>query len=129
MNKSDIIQKLQMLGLPKAEYWVVTGSAMVLYGIKDETHDVDLGCSQKLADRLEEEGLLPVRLPDGSRKFVIGSDVEIFEAWLFDRVEFVVEIPTISIKGLVEMKQALGREKDLADLAAIRKFMERQSKS
>lgn len=129
MNKSDIIQKLQMLGLPKAEYWVVTGSAMVLYGIKDETHDVDLGYSQKLADRLEAEGLLPVRLPDGSRKFVIGSDVEIFEAWLFDRVEFVDEIPTISIKGLVEMKQALGREKDLADLAAIRKFMERQSKS
>lgn len=129
MNKSDIIQKLQMLGLPKAEYWVVTGSAMVLYGIKNETHDVDLGCSQKLADRLEAEGLLPVRLPDGSRKFVIGSDVEIFEAWLFDRVEFVDEIPTISIKGLVEMKQALGRGKDLADLAAIRKFMERQSKS
>ena len=129
MKKRDIIQELQMLGLPKAEYWLVTGSAMVLYGIKDETHDIDLGCSKKLADQLEADGYLPEYLADGSRKFVIGSVFEIFEEWLFDRVEYVDDIPTISLKGLLAIKESLGREKDRADIAAIKEFMEQKKRN
>ena len=127
MNKFEIMQKLQKLGFPKTEYWLVTGSAMVLYGVKEETHDIDLGCSKKLADRLEAEGYLPERMADGSRKFVIGSDIEIFEEWLFDQVEYVNQIPTISLKGLIMMKESLGREKDMKDIAAIKEFMKRQN--
>ena len=127
MNKHEIVKKLQTLGLPKAEYWVVAGSAMVLHGIKEETRDIDLGCSKKLADRLEAGGYLKETMADGGRKFVIGGEVEIFEEWLYDRVESVDEIPTISLKGLVMMKESLGREKDLADVGLIREFMERQN--
>ena len=129
MNKHEIEQKLQTLGLPKGEYWVVAGSAMVLHGIREETRDIDLGCSKELADRLEAEGYLKEAMADGSRKFVIGNEVEIFEEWLFDRVESVDEIPTISLKGLVMMKESLGREKDLADVGLIREFMERQNRN
>ena len=129
MNKFEIIQKLQKLGFPKTEYWLVTGSAMVLYGVKEETHDIDLGCSKKLADRLEAEGYLPERMADGSRKFVIGSDIEIFEEWLFDHVEYVDEIPAISLKGLIMMKESLGREKDKKDIAAIKEFMKHQNRA
>lgn len=117
-----------MLAFPKEDYWVITGSAMVLYGMKDETHDIDMGCSRKLADRLEAAGYHAERLPDGSRRIVIGSEIEIFEEWLFDRVEYVDKIPTISLKGLVMMKESLGREKDLADIAAIKEFIKRQNR-
>ena len=128
MNKQDIVQRLQTLAFPREEYWVVTGSAMVLYGIKDETRDIDLGCSAKLADRLEADGYPAERLPDGSRKLVIGSDIEIFEKWLFDRVEYIDNIPTISLKGLIMMKESLGRPKDLKDIAAIKEFINRQNR-
>ena len=124
MNKYEITQKLQMLGLPKEEYWLVTGSALVFYGVKKETRDIDLGCTKKLADRLEAEGYLTERLADGSRKIVIDDDVEIFEEWVYDRVENIDGFPVISLKGLIMMKQSLGREKDLADLAAIKEFMQ-----
>ena len=126
MNKSDIKQKLKMLNFPKDEYWVVAGSAMVLYGIKEETHDIDLGCSSVLANRLEANGYPAKRLADGSRRFAIGNDIEIFERWLFDRVTFVDGVPTISLKGLLLMKESLGREKDRADIRAIRAFLEKQ---
>lgn len=102
-----------MLGLPKEEYWIVAGGAMVLHGIKKETRDIDLGCSRKLADRLEANGHLPERMADGSRRFVINSEIEVFEKWLFDRVEYIDGIPTISLLGLIMMKQSLGREKIL----------------
>ena len=124
MNKYEITQKLQMLGLPKEEYWLVTGSALVFYGVKKETRDIDLGCTKKLADRLEAEGYLTERLADGSRKIVIDDDVEIFEEWVYDRVENIDGFPVISLKGLIMMKQSLGREKDLADLAAIKEFLQ-----
>ena len=127
MNKQEILQKLQSLGLPQEDYWLIAGSAMVLHGVKDETRDIDLGCSKRLADRLEADGFPVERMPDGSRKFTLGSDIEIFEEWLYDRVESVDEIPTISLKGLVMMKESLGREKDLADVGLIREFMERQN--
>ena len=127
MNKHEIVQRLHTLGFPKEEYWVVAGSAMVLHGIREETRDIDLGCSKELADRLEAEGYLNAYMADGSRKFVIGDEIEIFEEWLFDRVESVDEIPTISLKGLVMMKESLGREKDLSDIGLIKEFMAHQN--
>lgn len=123
MNKQEIIQRLQKLSFPRADYWLLTGGAMVLYGIKGETRDIDLGCRRKLADRLETEGYPVTHLSDGSRKIVIGSEIEIFEEWLFDRIETVEGIPVISLKGLVMMKEALGREKDKADIVLIREFL------
>ena len=123
MNKREIMQRLRNLGLPKTEYWLVAGGAMVLYGIKPETRDIDLGCTEKLADRLEEEGYPTERTADGSRRFAIGSEVEIFEEWLFDRVEHVDGFPVISLAGLLMMKQSLGREKDRDDIASIKRFL------
>ena len=35
---------------------------------------------------------------------------------LLDRTEIVEDIPVISLKGLIEMKRALGREKDIRDI-------------
>ena len=128
MNKQEIIQKIQALDFPGEDYWVVTGSAMVLYGIRNETHDIDLGCSKKLADRLEAEGYLAKRYPDGTRKFEIPGDIELFENWLFDRVDTIDGIPVISIQGLIMMKKSLGRAKDMSDLALIREFLVNRQK-
>ena len=123
MNKHEIMQKLRELGLPEEEYWLVAGGAMVLHGINNETHDIDLGCSRRLADRLDAMGFPSERMQDGKRRFAIGSEIEIFEEWLFDRVEFAEGLPVISLKGLVMMKESLGREKDRADIAAIRDYL------
>lgn len=57
MNKQEIINKLNSFPYSKDEYWVITGSAMVLYGIREKTHDIDIGCSSLMADQLEKDGL------------------------------------------------------------------------
>lgn len=125
MNRQELIQKLQALNFPKEDYWLVTGGAMVLYGIRDKTHDIDLGFSRKLADHLEAKGFPEERTADGRRKFLIASEIEVYEEWLFDCIENVEGIPVISCKGLIMMKESLGREKDFADIALIRDFLKR----
>lgn len=119
MIKEDIIKRLLELNYPPSEYWLITGGAMVLYGIKETTNDIDLGCSKFLADKLEAEGYLTTLLNDGTRRISIAEDVEIFEEWLFDKIEMRDGVPVISLNGLLEMKKGLGREKDIVDIKLI----------
>ena len=128
MNKAEMTAKLKAFPYDPAEYWVITGGAMVLYGIREESSDIDLGCTAKLADRLEREGYLYKVTDDGNRWFKLGEDIEVFENWLFDKVDHVDGIPVISVQGLIEMKKDLGREKDFRDIALINDFLARGAK-
>ena len=123
MRKTEIIQRLEELNFDPNQYWVITGGAMVLYGIREETGDVALGCTSDLADTLEAQGYPVSVQQDGTRKLTIGEDVEIFENWLYDSVQLVEGFPVISLEGLVEMKQHLGREKDFRDIRLIERYL------
>ena len=79
MKKAEILAKLNAFPYPPEDYWVITGAAMVLYGIREETADIDLGCTPKLADRLEAEGYLYQITPGGNRWFKLGGRWEVFE--------------------------------------------------
>lgn len=126
MDKQGIIRTLKMFPYSRDEYWVITGSAMVLYGIKDKTHDIDMGCTSAMADQLVSEGY-PYQLTEsGNRSFTYGNDIEIFENWKCGTIEQIDGVPVVSIDGLIEMKQELGREKDLRDIALIKAFCEGQ---
>ena len=119
LDKKQIIARLEELNLDDTKYWVITGGAMVLYGLREQTSDIDLGCTSNLANLLQQEGFPVERMPDGTRKIVVAEDVEIFENWLEDKVERFEGVPVISIQGLIEMKRALGREKDFRDIQLI----------
>lgn len=119
LDKKQIIARLEELHLDDTKYWLITGGAMVLYGLREQTSDIDLGCTSNLANLLQQEGFPVERMPDGTRKIVVAEDVEIFENWLEDKVERFEGVPVISIQGLIEMKRALGREKDFRDIQLI----------
>lgn len=120
-DKLSLLQRLRELSFPENEYWVVAGGAMVLHGFRPQTHDIDLGCSTLLADRLEQQGCAVSLCDDGTRKIVY-EDVEIFENWIEGEVEMISGAPVVSVDGLVKMKKKLGREKDIADIALIEKM-------
>ena len=123
MNRAELMARVKALPFPKEDYWVITGGAMVLYGLREETHDIDLGCTSRLADELEQQGAQVSIRKDGTRKLVLEGDIEIMENWLYDRVEELDGVPVISLAGLKEMKQSLGREKDLRDIALIDAYL------
>ena len=124
MTKSDILQKLHDLNWPAEDYWVVAGAAMVLYGLRPETHDLDLGCTTARANALAAAGVPYKEMDDGSgRWFTLDGEVEVFENWLCDRTELVEGVPVVSLQGLRQMKVALGREKDRRDVALIEAFL------
>lgn len=120
-DQQSLLNRLKGLPFPEKEYWVVAGGAMVLHGFRPQTHDIDLGCSTLLADRLEQQGYPVSRCDDGSRKILYAEDIEIFENWLEGTVELVSGVPVVCVDGLIQMKRKLGREKDLKDIALMEK--------
>ena len=123
-DKHSLLLRLSELSFPQAEYWVAAGGAMVLYGFRPQTRDIDLGCTTRLADELERQGCKVTHCDDGTRKICYSDDVEIFENWLEGTVEIIHGVPVVSIDGLIQMKKKLGREKDFADIALIEKMQE-----
>ena len=125
MNKWEILNCLSEFPYDRNEYWVITGGAMVLYGMREQTTDIDLGCSKRLADQLEADGCMLRRTDDGKRWFKYGENIEIFEEWLMDSIETVCGFNVVSIKGLIKMKQELGRDKDKKDIELLKVFLKR----
>lgn len=121
-DKKSLIERLDELPFPENEYWVVGGGAMVLHGLRPNTHDIDLGCSTLLADELERQGYSVSYCADGTRKISYTDEIEIFENWLEGAIELIGGVPVICVDGLIEMKKKLGRQKDLADIELIRKL-------
>ena len=126
MNRQEILEQLKAFPYDRNEYWVITGSAMVLYGIKEQAGDIDLGCSVKMADLLESDGYLFGRTKDGNRWFKVGNSIEIFESWLYDSVIRINDFQVVSVNGLIEMKKNIGREKDFRDIGLIKSFLNRK---
>ena len=126
-DKKSLLRRLQELPFSKNEYWVVAGGAMVLHGFRTQTHDIDLGCSTRLADKLEQQGYVVSYCEDGTRKILYSENIEIFENWIDGTVEIISSAPVVCVGGLIQMKNKLGRKKDLEDIALIEKMRKSNS--
>lgn len=129
MDRNGILKTLRDLPFDSREYWVAAGAAMVLHGLREQTADLDLGCSAALADRLEAEGLPCRHTEDGKRCFRWGGNIEIFEEWLEDTVVSLDGVPAVSLRGLLAMKLALNREKDRRDIALLTERLRRDAEN
>ena len=118
MKAEDIRQRLAELALDTNEYRINAGGAMVLHGLREETHDLDIWCTKKLGDALAQRCEVQV-LPDGARRFVPAPDVEIYENMLPGETVFLNGIPVAPLEDVLALKRQLNREKDQRDIAVL----------
>lgn len=130
LNREDVLRIARETGLVGEDCWLTSGAALVLFGVKETTRDVDLICTTRLADRLEAQGY-PFRRDglDGTRIFAINGQVEVLEDWDTEEIVEVEGLRTASLLSIRKQKEKLGREKDWADMARIDEFMKREGTS
>ena len=121
MDKEEIIEKLKKFPYDTREYWINAGSAMVMHGLRENTEDIDLGCTTALADLLEASGYLCGTGEGGRRRFRYSESIELSENWMYDGTERIDGFRVLTLRGLMIQKQLLGREKDKNDLILIRR--------
>ena len=123
MDRQGVIDRFRSLGFSADECWVQTGAAMVMYGLRELTHDIDMGVTTALARRIEASGAPYTVFPDGHKKFDIGDDVEASENWQGGTVTVIDGVPVVSPEDIIRCKRALGREKDMRDIAIIEEWL------
>ena len=123
MNRQEVAARFAELGFSTDECWVQTGAAMLMHGLREKTHDIDMGCTTELANKIAASGAPYELLPDGRKKFTVGGDVEISENWQPGTVTVIDGVPVVSLEDVIRCKKELGREKDLRDIAKIEEYL------
>jgi hypothetical protein len=127
LNRQQIIAIVQKLNFPLQNFWVLTGAALVIYGIKEQTEDIDIGCTRDFFETHCHAYPQQKIWPDGSRSCRIPPHIEVFEEWEVAQIVIRYGLPLASLKDIVCHKRQLGRPKDVRDLALIDAYRQRRS--
>ena len=124
----ELLEALRRLALPISEYAVFGSGPLLVRGIIQEIHDLDVLCRgqawqqvQSLGEtrRLEHFDVCVVSMLDGKLTFgdrwAIG-DFDVNE--LIESAEIIDGIPFVRLENVIRYKTIADREKDRAHLAA-----------
>lgn len=123
MKRADVLEYLRRLDLPPERYWVCSGAALVLHGLRERTGDIDISCGDALFSELSARGWDADVLHDGTRCLRDGDRLEVIENWAVSGIVMIEGIPVASLEDIRRQKVQLGREKDARDIAAIDLFL------
>ncbi len=123
MNREELVAKMKALDFPADQYWIQAGAAMLLHGLRERTHDIDIGCTPALMERIRAMGCPYEVLADGHRKYAVTEDIEASENWAPGTVSFIEGLPVVSLEDVLDLKRSLNREKDQRDIARIEEYL------
>ena len=123
MNKNTLICRVLSLGLPVGSYCVLAGGAMLFYGLRAQTQDIDLHVNEQAFLHLQATQKLTL-LNEERRHYAIGDDIELYVTPQEDIVFCVREDVCIQTpQAVLALKKRLDRPKDAADIAALENYI------
>ncbi len=128
MNKLTLTEKVLSLQLPVGSYCVLAGGAMLFYGLREQTQDIDLHINEQAFALLLQTQEVQT-LDEERRHYAIGDDIEMYvvpsETIVYE-VRDGVCVQTA--EEILALKKRLDREKDVADIKALTVYIN-QSKN
>ena len=129
LNKEDIIKILKEMDLPLQEYWITSGAALVIHGVKATTRDIDLGGTTYLVEQFIQKGCKYRVENDNTRIVEVNDQIELLENWFVDEIVYNDGLPVGSLASIRKQKKQLGREKDIQDIQLIDEHMHKLSET
>ena len=126
MDRKEIIEKLKKYDLDCKRYLVISGTAMVIHGIKEETPDIDIAVSPSLEEEMLEDylAILEHTNPDdGLFAYIIDNELNFGQKYYSEEKEYIEGLPVQRIEDILKLKAKLNRPKDEQDIKLIKKFM------
>ncbi len=130
MNKEQIIEYLQKYNLDNTKYVVISGAAMVLYGIKELTHDIDISVSKDYYDYLLNNYECEYETKDINNENVYYIDkINFGKAHYPNENIYINNIPVEPIDEIIKLKKTFNRDKDKEDIELIKKYLKNKMKN
>ncbi|MBR6504285.1 MAG: hypothetical protein IKT41_00950 [Clostridia bacterium] len=124
MNKIEILEALEEIDLPKEEYYILSGGCLVLYGLKENTNDLDLCVSKKAFEMLKEKFDFGEENKSEHDFYQINDYCEVIvkdkKDWKYSEIDgYQVE----DLETLLAFKERRNMEKDKQDIINIRRYL------
>ncbi len=123
MNKIEVIKELKKYNLDIKRYIIISGTAMVLHGLKSETPDIDISITPDYEEELLEDYLAVLEHinPNGTFAYMIDDIINFGVNYYSEAKEYIDGFPVQSIDDIIKLKEFLNREKDRKDLKLLYK--------
>ena len=116
MKKKEIFEKLNELDLDKEKYLIIGGAALVCQGVKKETSDIDLSCTEELYDLLDWD----TKLGNFNTEIKYKDIYEIAPNFYVDRYDLINGYRFMTLEDLLD----LVKQEDYKDNKSIIKKLE-----
>lgn len=123
MKKEEFMNLVDSLNLDNKDYCIISGGALLLHGLKESTHDVDIYVNENGFNKLNNQ--FKIEKTDDN-KYKVKENVECFlrdDEYLEKQRVVVNGYSLQSLEKILELKLELNREKDLEDIKALRKVL------
>lgn len=124
LSREDVLRNLAASDLDLNRCWITAGGALLFYGLRDATADIDMGCEPSLADELEAVGYPAEQSPEGRRRFHLPGNIDISEDWGRGNERRMHGVRVVSLEDVLALKRQLDRPKDQVDIAAIERVLQ-----
>ena len=130
MNRQELLERIDGLGLPKFQYIVLAGGSMVLHELRDETNDLDLCVNENVAKQLDLFG----KSPNERGYYELGDGIDVMvglEKIAPEVREFSNgrKIMCQTLDDILKFKKARNDPKDEADIRLLEDAIEQQGHS
>jgi hypothetical protein len=134
MNTHTICSQVLDLNLPLGQYAVVGSGAMSVHGIR-EHKDIDLLVANELYRDLQDRGwkrksirsdfeVIVSGIAEASPEMITYGTYNPDIHAVIQRADIIDSVAFMQLADLVDFKTSLGREKDVIDIALIKKYLE-----
>ena len=118
LYKDDIIRILHEYNLDSNKYVVIADAAMVLYGLKEYSRDIDISVSDDYYGELLSQNSCTFKEVNslGECIFFIDDIINFGKTYYDNEKNVIAGIPVLTANKVLKIKEKLGREKDKTDL-------------
>ena len=122
MNKKELLDLVNTLDLPKEEYSILSGGALLLHGLREQTNDLDIDITEEGLDKLKENFAVEL-INESNKQYKVTDSIECFLVDKLDSdINFIDNYLCQSLISIYNFKKKLNREKDQKDILAIERF-------
>ena len=125
MNKEELIINLNKYKLYKKEFIILSGAALVFYGIKEYAKDIDIAVSDKIYKTLLKK-----------YNCIFEKNINNYDVWYIDNIinfsinyynevdyEIIEGYKVQTLDSIIKLKEKLNRDKDKKDIKIIKKYI------
>ena len=128
MERKDILSFLDKYDFDKEKFIIISGAALVILGIKEETNDIDIAVSDDLYDELVSNYDCQFEKEICGYQVWFIDKIINFSKHYYDDLEYVYYdgYKVQSLDSILKIKQKLNREKDKKDVEKIKKYLKKE---